>query len=375
MPKTTIRIVLVFICLLCAAFLAGCSQKEPIKIGLVGTLSGLRSEMSVTGRNGAVMAIEEINKAGGLNGRPLRLVVKDDGGSPETAQKADQELINDGVVAIIGHFTSNMQTAAMPYINKAGILAISPTVATSTLSGLDDNLIKLMPCNKYQAILLTDLSTRKLKLKKMALVYDAGNTAYTMELCEIFTKTFEKQGGRVIYTGTLVSGKYDTFSAIAKKLMKSGADGILIVAGSQDTAMLCQQLKKYGSQAYLMTSLWAMTNDLIKEGGKSVEGIFLPGIYDENCTKPQCAKFEDIYNKRYTSPPTFSSAFAYESVFLLFDALKNNTDYSSTALKKYILASSSYKGLEGDIKFDRFGDSLRNHFLSTVKDDEFQKVE
>ncbi|MBW1797231.1 MAG: ABC transporter substrate-binding protein, partial [Deltaproteobacteria bacterium] len=100
------------------AVMWGCENKKPVKVGFVGGLTGRLSYLGTAGRNGVILAVEEINEAGGINGRPVELITRDDGHDPKVAVKVDRELIGEGVVAIIGHMTSSMSMAALPLINK-----------------------------------------------------------------------------------------------------------------------------------------------------------------------------------------------------------------------------------------------------------------
>ena len=130
----------ILIIIILGSGLTGCDNNKPIKVGFVGGLTGRLSDLGIAGRNGVIMAIEEINKAGGINKRPIELITKDDKQDPEVAVNVDKELIDEGVVAIIGHMTSAMSIAALPLINKKQILMISPTTSTNKLFGIEPSL-------------------------------------------------------------------------------------------------------------------------------------------------------------------------------------------------------------------------------------------
>jgi len=114
----------------------GCVQKEPIRVGFVAELTGRQADLGVQERNAAELAVDKINAAGGVAGRPIELVVRDDRGTSEGAQAADRELIAARVVAIIGHATSGQTIAALPVAEQAGMVLISPSSSTPKLSGL-----------------------------------------------------------------------------------------------------------------------------------------------------------------------------------------------------------------------------------------------
>lgn len=116
-------------------FQAGCSKPEPILIGFSGQLSGAYADLGIKGRDGVSLAVEKINASGGIYGRPVKLLIRDDKGTPDGARTADRELIDAGVVAIIGHMTSSQAMAAMEVIETAGVVLISPTATTEELTG------------------------------------------------------------------------------------------------------------------------------------------------------------------------------------------------------------------------------------------------
>ena len=130
---------------------AGCGEKEPVLIGFAGGLSGRVADLGISGRNGVIMAVEERNEAGGMKGRTVRLVVRDDEQDPGTALRVDREMIGLGVEAIVGHMTSAMSEAAVPLMNETGTVMVSPTTTTTYLTGLDDFFIRVSATTREYA--------------------------------------------------------------------------------------------------------------------------------------------------------------------------------------------------------------------------------
>lgn len=171
--------------------LGGCENKKPIKVGFVGCLTGRLSDLGTAGRNGAILAVEQINEAGGINGRPVELIVKDDKQDPEVAVQVDQELIEEGVAAIIGHMTSAMSMVAVPLMNKEKMLMISPTTSTNKLTGIDDYFLRITPPSKIQTDHLAGHAFNVMELRKMAGVYDLSNRAFAEGAYNNFKSEFE----------------------------------------------------------------------------------------------------------------------------------------------------------------------------------------
>ena len=113
----------------------GCTKKqEPIKLGLANTLSGPASTSGIHSRNAVMLAVDQINTAGGIHGRPVKLVIQDDKGRADDGVSAVTSLIDEGVVAIIGPYLSTVSVKAVPIVNENQIVMISPGATTVQLT-------------------------------------------------------------------------------------------------------------------------------------------------------------------------------------------------------------------------------------------------
>lgn len=372
LKNRTGRIVSVFL-MIVMAMLIGCDRKKPFKIGFAGCLTGRLSDLGTAGRNGVILAIEQVNAAGGINGHLVELIVKDDRQDPEVALQVDQELIEEGVVAIIGHMTSEMSVAAVPLINKEKMLMISPTTSANELTGIDDYFLRICPESRTQTAQLASHAFNIMDLREMAGVYDFSNRAFAEGLYKNFTTEFEKMGGSVVFTETFTSGEEVSYLDLAKKLLASDPDGLFIVAGALDTAMICQQVRKFGSELPIISSAWAFTSDLIQHGGSAVEGlVFSESFYKEN-KHENYLKFKKQFNERFGREPGFAETFSYEATQVLFTALSKTDNVKQ--LKDTILKQQIFSGLQGDIRIDQYGDAKRKRFLITVKNGQFVIME
>ena len=131
--------------------LSACRGRDPIFIGYSAGLTGRNAALGVDGRDGAMLAVEKINADGGIRGRPIEMLIRDDMATSEGTVAADMSLIKEGVVAIIGHMTSESMTSAWPQVKDTGVVYVSPTVSTPQLQGIDDNFFRLIPVNSFQA--------------------------------------------------------------------------------------------------------------------------------------------------------------------------------------------------------------------------------
>jgi len=348
--------------ILVVLILAGCEKKENLKIGFVGDLTGSMSDLGINGRNGVLIAVEERNAAGGIDGQIIELITKDDKHEAEQALKVDRELIKEGVVAIIGHMTSSMSVKAVPLINKEKILMISPT--TSKLSGIDDYFIRIIPYGKANHY-LARYTYKKLGLKNVAIVYDLSNAAFSELMKNDFTTEFESFGGKVTLSKSYLSGPDLDYIEIVENLLESTPEGLLIVAGPLDTAMICQHVRMSGSQIPIMLNGWAGTKELIENGGPAVEGVVYTNMFNQNSQKKTYVDFKSRFNKRFGSDPNFASVYSYEATQLLFNALSESVDPKD--LKDTILKQAKLEGLQGEITFDKYGDAHRKTSIVAIQ--------
>jgi len=352
----------------------GCEKKEnPIKVGFVGCLTGRLSDLGTGGRNGAILAVEEINGRGGINGRPIELITKDDRQDPEVALKVDRELVDNGVVAIIGHMTSTMSMLAVPFANKQKVLMISPTTSTDKLKGIDDYFVRVMPPNMAETDHLARHASTVMGLKKMIGIRDVSNRTYVEGFLNNFRSEFESLGGKIIYVEDFTSGEDVDFIKLADSLIKPEPDGILVMAGALDTAMICQRIRKAGSEVSILSSGWAMTADLIHDGGPTVEGVVFSQLFNRESRQKTYLEFRKRFEERFGEAPNFAAAHGYEAALALFKALSKNADPQK--LKATMLQQGIFEGVQGDFKVDKYGDPQRKRFLITVKNGQFQTAE
>jgi branched-chain amino acid transport system substrate-binding protein len=350
--------------------LVACDQQGPIRVGFAGELSGKQSDLGVPGRDGALLAVETLNDAGGVAGRSLELLVRDDLGTPEGAQAADRALIEAGVVAIIGHMTSGQSMAALPVTEGAGMVLLSPTASTAELSGLDDLFFRVTSTNAQEARLLAQHVYQRRGLSRLAVIYDDDNAAFSQTLWDGFVQTYQALGGQVSGEASFSSSAEPDFAPLVAELRAGDPQGLFIIASALDTALIAQQVQLSGWQVPLFASGWAYTEALPQNGGRAVEGIELTVGHDENSQLPAFLDFRDRYQARFGRPPTFASVHAYDAVMVLAAALEK-TNGQVKGLPQALAETRNFKGPTGTVSMDEYGDAIRTRFLLTIREGQF----
>ncbi|MDG4552407.1 MAG: ABC transporter substrate-binding protein [Candidatus Contendobacter sp.] len=353
--------------------LLGCNPPAPIRIGFVGGTSGRVADLGIAGRDAVLLAVELRNRAGGIAGRKVELLIRDDEQKSEVAQRVTRELIAQGVVAIIGPMTSAMAVAMAPVVNEARVPLISPTVVTNELTDRNDYFLRVSsPTREYvRKIALHERNARG--LRRVTAVYDLDNRAYTESWLNDFRAAFAESGGEIIQAIGFQSGSDTAFLRIANDLLAPQPDGVVIVANSVDTAMFCQQIRKLDARIPLVGSEWGATERLTELGGKAVEGLTVAQIFDRNNTAPGYRVFRQIYFDRFRREPGFGGVAAFDAANVVLEALARHP--AKRNLKETILTLRRFKGLQQPVVFDEFGETRRDSVITVVRDGEFVVIE
>ena len=352
--------------------LSACAPPEPIRVGFLGGISGRVADLGIGGRNGATLAIELRNKAGGIGGRSLELIAEDDRQEPEVAQRAVAQLIERKVVAIIGPMTSAMAVATVPLMNRAQLLMISPTVTSKALSGLDDYFFRVIAATTEYARKSANYNFSTQGSRRVAVAFDMRNQAYTESWLQDYRQAFEAAGGAIVAAVPFSSSDETRFSELAEQLLRAHPDSLLILANSVDTALLAQQLRKRTAVVPINTSEWAATERLIELGGKAVEGFVISQFLDRDSQQPSYLAFRKAFVARFGLEPGFAGLTAFDATNVLLDALAAQS--SGQTLKQTILGHREYVGAQSVIRFDASGDAVRDTYMTTIRHGAFVRL-
>lgn len=352
---------------------AGCRRSEPIRIGLVAGLTGRHYDLGVSCRNGAQLAVDDANAAGGVRGRPLELLVRDDAQDPETARRAVRELVGAGVVAIVGPCTSSMAEATLPIADREQVLMVAPTVAAPAFLGKDDWLVLADASGDSTARALAAFATGRWPGLRVAVLHDRSNRTFSEPWRETFGRALEAAGGHLGTQVPFTSGQVGRYGELAEAALTERPTAVLIVANALDTAVLAQQLERRAPGVQLLASAWSFTEDLPQHGGSAVEGILFAHKIDVASPRPEAVRFREAYTRSYGKPPFFAAVEAYDSVRIVAAGLER--DPTRQGVRREVLRQGTFRGLTEDFTIDRFGDAHRPDHVSTVREGRFQLIQ
>ncbi len=351
--------------------LAACGKQEPIVIGLIAGLSDRGSDFGESVRNGVILAVEQQNAAGGIDGRMLELVIRDDGQNREQAMRAAHELIALKPQIVIGPVTSSMAAVVVPLMNEAGLTLISPTVASPDFVGLDDQFFRVNRSTRAAAEQHAEVLFAR-GARRTALAYDTSNGPYSNTWVAAFRDKFTALGGQVSTAVAFESSAQTGFAGVLKEMLPGQPDSLLFVASSLDTARLCQQARRQAPQLSLSSTEWAASGEfLVEMGGEAVEGLLIAHAYNRD-DQGAFEAFRQAYRQRFQREFGSFSPLAFDTANIVFTALRKRQP--GQTMKSALLAAGPYRGLQQEIRFDAWGDASRQVYFTEIHNGRFKQL-
>ena len=344
---------------------AGAYAADPIKIGVINMLTGPFAEGGSFQVNGLQLALDDINKAGGILGRPVELRTEDNQSTNPGTVLAFSKLFTDpGIKAIVGPIASTQIQAASPAIAKAGI----PTM----IGGTDPSLTRVnnkwvfraRPNDLYSSKVIADFGVNTLKLKKWAIVH--ATDAFGQGGAKALTEALQALGVTPVLDQGYASNAQD-FAPIVLAVKKSGAEVLgTYMTVPADQAIFAKQLRQLGVNVQWVGSPTTVTVTARNLAGEALYGTY--SVVDFNADANDAARdFTKRYKERYGIYPDNFASWAYDALNILALAMNTAKSTEPEAIRKAILAIKGYKGLEGNYEFDSRGDGL--HGYNVVKNE------
>lgn len=350
---------------------ASCSAPEPVKLGFVGGYSGRVADLGIDGRNGATIAVEEVNAQGGIHGRRVELVDRNDEQDPAHARRAVEELIGLKVAAIVGHTTSAMSVATVETVTQQHVVMVSPTSTADELSGRDDYFFRVVAATRFNAARNAGYYLSR-GFRRAAVVYDLNNRAYSESWYKAFVAPFEAGGGKVVSALTYTSRPDLHFSTLADGLLAKSPDVVVIVANGVDTALIAQQVRKRSPTVQLASAEWGGTEKLIDMGGSAVEGMLVSQYYDRYSNRAAFIAFKQRYRERFSDEPGFAAVCGYDAAKMVIAGLMEQRPQED--LKQTLLRMGHFELSQGPMAIDRFGDAKRTIYITALRNGRYEVV-
>ncbi|MDP9651258.1 branched-chain amino acid ABC transporter substrate-binding protein [Paraburkholderia caledonica] len=341
---------------LCAMMATPAVADQTVVIGHVAPLTGQIAHLGKDNENGARLAIEEINKKGlVIGGQKITLVLnaQDDAADPRTATQVAQKLVDDHVVAVVGHLNSGTSIPASKIYSDAGIVQISPSSTNPVLTQQGfKTTYRLVATDAQQGPALANYAVKVLKVKSVAIVDDA--TAYGQGLANEFEKSAKALGINVV-SHDATNDKAVDFRAVLTKIKGENPDAVMYGGMDATGGPFAKQSKQLGLRAKVLAGDGLCTENLADLAGTATDNVICSqaGLAIEKMAAGK--EFQQKYEARFHQPILIYAPFTYDAVYIIVDAMKraNSTDPANILAR---MPSTDYNGMLGETTFDTKGD-------------------
>jgi len=338
------------LCVVAMAFAAGsqASGGDTVTIGAVFPLSGAVAFYGNESRDGALLALEQVNASGGLLGKKLALLSEDDEGDSAKAVNAFTKLTTrDKVSFILGSSTSGVTQAMAPLAQSSKIVLISPSATNINITKPGDFIFRACFIDPFQGVVGADFAYDTLNSRRAAILYDAG-ADYNTGLAESFRNQFRARGGQVVADEAYQTGDVD-FNAQVTRIRAVNPDVVFLPNYYNDVSLQAKQLRAQGVNCALVGGDgWDSLTD--NAGDEMLNGFWSSG-FAADTTDPKGVAFVKAFETRFNKSASQFAALGYDTMMLVIDGIKAAGSFDPTAVKN-AMAKLSGSYVTGNIRFD-----------------------
>ena len=362
--------------MLAALLVAGCGpgregqtapESAEIPIGVYGALTGSEAAFGTATVSGVSLAAEEINAAGGVLGRKIRLVIEDDQGRAEEAASVVTKLItSDNVIALVGENSSNQSLAAAPIAQANGVPMVSPSSTNPAVTQKGEYIFRVCFTDPYQGKALAAFVRDNLKASTAAILIDKKND-YSVGLAEFFGKEFEARGGKIVARQSYTGGDSE-FRPQLTAFRTAKPDVVFIPGFYTEAGQIAIQARDLGITVPLVGGDGWDSPTLIEIGGKSVENSYFSDHYFVGDDRPVVKQFVSAMNQRHGKNPEATAALGYDALKIIAAAITRAGSLDRKAIRDQIAATKDYQGVSGTITMGPDRDPIKPVAMIHVAD-------
>ena len=349
-----------FVFVLLLALLSACggpAASKTINIGGTYNLTGAMASLDVPASHGSLLAVKEINAAGGVLGMQIKFILYDGKTDSATNGNIATQLINsDKVVAIVGNTDSDSALAIGPIAQKAGIPYLTAGATSPKLPDQVGDYMFLAPFgDNVQAAAGAEFMFNKLNCKTAWRFWDKG-AEYTTLLAKYWQERFEELGGKVVLDDTYTQGDTDFSAQITRLKALSPQPDCMYVAALQasDAGAIAKQLRDAGITLPMVGGDGYDGPELVGVGGKGAENVFFTthAFISADKGSDRMKAFIAAYNAEYkTDPESAFAALGYDAVYMMADAIKRANSTDPKAIRDALAATKGFVGVTGTVTY------------------------
>ena len=344
------------------------ASAQDIPVGEYASLTGSEATFGINSDNGVQLAAEEINNAGGVLGRKVKLVVEDDQSKPGQSSNAVSKLINsDKVVAVIGEIASSRSLEAAKPCQDAHIPMVSPGSTNPTVTEKGDYIFRVCFIDPFQGTVMAKFALDTLHAKKVAILSDVTSD-YSKGLSQYFTEYYKGHGGQVViersYSG---GGKDKDFRAQLTAIKAAQPDAIFVPGYYTEAGLIGKQARILGLKVPLLGGDGWDSPKLAEIAGSSLDGCYFSTHFSPADKNPKVQDFVKKYTAKYKAAPDGMAPLGYDAMMILADAIKKAGTTEGDKVRDALASVKDYDAVTGKISIDEKRNATKSAVVLEVE--------
>lgn len=346
-----------------------------IKVGEYASLTGKEAAFGQSSHKGTVLAVEEINAAGGVLGKKIELISEDNQSkSGESATIVKKLITRDNVLAVLGEVASGRSLEAAPICQENKIPMISPSSTNPEVTKKGDYIFRVCFIDPFQGKVMAKFAETTLHAKNVAVLSDVA-AAYSVGLSQFFKEKFTGDGNKIVADQKYSSGDKD-FKAQLTAIKAANPEAIFVPGYYTEAGLIVKQARQLGITVPLFGGDGWEAPELLQIGGKEMEGTFYSTHYSPENQEPAIQAFVKKFKEKNNGEiPDAMAALGYDSAMVLADAIKRAGGTDSAKLRDAIAATKDFPCVTGKTTLDAERNATKAAVIITVKDGKFKYVE
>lgn len=350
-----LSVILIGVFCILGLMLTGASASDTVKVGIVLPLTGPQAKFGEIEKKSFDLALEEINAAGGINGKKLELIMEDDTGRPEVGRSVVEKLITKDKVVMVGGGYSSSVTYAVAGVcqqNKMPFLVNTGSADKITTSGWD-YIYRLNPPVSHYADAIKTLLAEKVKPKTVAILHE--NSLFGTKGAKSFEKLCKKAGYKVVLKEGYEHGGID-FKPVLVRIKQLNPDILYMVSYIMDASLLMKQAKelKLTPKMFIGGAAGFTLPEFVENAGVASENVISATLWHQVLPFPGAMDYYKKFVARYNKPTEYHGAEAYSACYVIADVLKRAKSFKNTDIKQ-ALSETDMMTVFGPVKFTVWG--------------------
>jgi branched-chain amino acid transport system substrate-binding protein len=331
---------------------SGAASSADIVIGHYGSMTGNTAHFGQDTDKAARLAADQINEAGGVLGRKLKIVTLDTRGDGADAANAVTRLIDvEKATAILGEVASSLSLQGGPIAQRRKIPMVSPSSTNPKVTQIGDYVFRVCYIDPFQGKVMAQFARNTLKLEKVAILKDVKND-YSKGLAEAFQKAFVALGGTIAAEQSYSAGDTD-FSAQVTAIKGSPAQAIWVPGYYSEVASIARTAQRLGLKVPLLGGDGWDAPELFTIGGDAMNGSYFSNHFAPDQASAQAQKFVSDFTAKYGQAPTGLGALGYDGVLVIADAIKRAGSAEPSKIRDALAATKGLEAVTGTLTMDK----------------------